>query len=196
MVYRSFRVVVLAALCPSSLGIECYRARSALPIASHCQDLIGAIDYLSRMPGQDNIRTWGARLPTTPDSMNLPQVYWIGGRGPETCAVHVDVDPLQYFAVDSFTQGSVSLTAAKIQVSCLVKQGLLGLDYPNGAKHVFVKLVRTDAPFALKLLGSYEVRNVSLPNSTDILQVATRDIVSSSERLLVSNGSISPTSQE
>ncbi len=183
--------LVLATLYPSSLGTECFHARRALPIVSHCRDIIQAIEDLSRMPGENQLRAWGRDLPTTPDTMKIPKIYWIGGRGPVTCAVHVDVNPLDATAVESFTQRSVALSAGRVMDKCLVRQALIGLDYPLGAEHIYAMIVRTDAPLGLELPRGHDTQNVSLPNSTYVLQIATGDVAISSQGPSTNIGSAS-----
>ena len=178
-------LVVLATLYPSSLGTECFHARRALPIISHCQDLVDGIFYLSHMPGEDNLREWGWRLPTSVNTEHLPKIYWIVDRGPTTCAVHVDVSPVNHFSVDSFRQSDVGMAAARVVDNCLMRQRLLGLDYPHGSHHVYAMVVRTDAPFGLKLPGTYSVQNVSLPDSTRVLQIASGDATMSGGKFIV-----------
>lgn len=82
--------VVLSSIYRVAMSTECLHARSALPIVHHCQDLTDAIAYLSRLPNENNLRAWGRHLPTGPDTEKVPKVYWIVGRGPTTCAVHVE----------------------------------------------------------------------------------------------------------
>ena len=168
-----FIVSILALFYQGSQGIECYRARTAIPLAGHCQALVEAIEYLSGMPGENNVRSWGRHLPTTPQTMKVPKVYWIGGRGPDTCAVHVDVRSTDLFAVDSFRQSDVARSATRVVAACLVRQLKLGLDYPTELEHVYVKIVRSDAPFLMRSFGKYSDENVSLPDSGEVLHIAT-----------------------
>lgn len=82
--------VVLSTIYGVALSTECFHARSALPIIRECQELTDAIAYLSRLPNENNVKAWGRHLPTGPDTEKVPKVYWIVGRGPRTCAVHVE----------------------------------------------------------------------------------------------------------
>ncbi len=87
------------------------------------------------------------------------------------------MNPTNPFAVDSFRQRSVGLAAERVVDRCIIRQGLLGLDWPSPAERVYAKIVRTDAPGPLMSLGALEVqKNVSLPNTTSVLQVATGNI--------------------
>ena len=188
-------LLLLLFLLPRSLQTECYHARSALPILLHCEELAEAIDYLSRRPGENDIMAWGRRLPTTRHTQKLPKVYWISGRGPSTCAIHIDVNPTDYFAVDSFNQSRVASCASRVVQQCLAQQGLLGLDYPTAEEHVYVKVVRSDSPMLLDTLGAHEVENVALPDSMNVLHVASKDVMIRAVDRLSSNISASLSNQ-
>ena len=82
------------------------------------------------------------------------------------------INPCHTFAFDFFKQDSVGLAAERVVDQCLVN-GLTGLDWPSAEQHVYAKIVRTDAPFDLLSLGKINVQNMSLPNATTILQMAT-----------------------
>lgn len=73
--------VVLHTLCEIAFSTECFHARSALPTIRDCEDLTDAIAFLSRLPNENNVTTWGRRLPTGPYIQSLPQDYSIVGRG-------------------------------------------------------------------------------------------------------------------
>lgn len=97
----SLLTVVVMYCIYGALSTECFHARSALPIVHECQDLTQAIAYLSRLPNENNVKAWGRRLPTGPETQNVPKVYWIVGRGPKTCAVHVECVILELSLPDS-----------------------------------------------------------------------------------------------
>ena len=121
----------------------CTSARHLLPTISDCKDIAEAVSWLSRMPEENNMKAWGRRLPTTPDTQKVPKVFWISGRGPTTCAIHVDVDAYDTFAVDDFRLSDVALAAEDVIDQCLVAKSKIGLAYPAGADgHVHAK-VRT-----------------------------------------------------
>lgn len=189
MVQSLFIFLVLTILYQISLGTECFHARAALPVSFHCQDLIEAIAYLSRIPGENDVRSWGRRLPTELHTMKVPKSYWIAGRGPSTCAVHVDVNPANLFAVDSFRQSDVGQSAARVVENCLIRQRLIGLDYPTELKHVYVKVVRSDSPLTLGISGTHHVESILLPDTAGVLHIATGDVVISSGGRTTSNSS-------
>ena len=89
------------------------------------------------------MKVWGRELPTTLDTQKVPKVFWISGRGPTTCAIHVDVDAYSPFAVDSFRVSDVASAAEEVIAQCLVPARKVGLAYPAGVDgHVYAK-VRT-----------------------------------------------------
>lgn len=168
--------LILATLCMKSLEIECFHARSALPYISHCQDLNNAIAWLARMPGENDVRAWGRHLPTTAETQKIPKLYFIDGPAiSTTCTVKVDVDRTDSFAVDSFRLSDVAAASARVVDDCLVRQRLIGLDYPSEAGHVYVKIMRTDAPGELKLPRRFDMQNLSLPNSASVLHIVSGD---------------------
>lgn len=153
--------------------MECLLPPGALPIVRHCQDLTDAIAYLSRLPEENNLKTWGRRLPSTANSQKVPKIYWIVGRGPTTCAVHVDVNADDTFAVDTFRVKAVGLATERVVSRCLVGQRKIGLEYPSGGQHVYAKVVRTDSPFFLDFLGDANVERVPLLSGRGVLKSAT-----------------------
>ena len=121
----------------------CTSAPSLLPTINDCKDIAEAISWLSRMPDENNMKAWGRRLPTTLDTQNVPKVVWLSGRGPTTCAIHVDVDAYDTFAIDDFRLSDVALAAKDVIDQCLIAKRKVGLAYPAGADgHVHAK-VRT-----------------------------------------------------
>ena len=90
------------------------------------------------------MKEWGRELPTTLDTQKVPKVFWISGRGPTTCAIHVDVDAYNPTAVDSFRFSDVASAAEEVIAQCLVRPNRkIGLAYPSGVDgHVYAK-VRT-----------------------------------------------------
>lgn len=97
---RSYSTLITALSCLISIShaMECLPPRGNLPTVRDCRDLTDAIAYLARLPGENNLKTWGRRLPSTPDTQKVPKIYWIVGRGPTTCAVRT------YFSDSSLPQ--------------------------------------------------------------------------------------------
>lgn len=119
----------------------CTAARGLLPTISDCNELIEAITWLSRIPGENNMKAWGRRLPTSLDTQKVPKVFWISGRGPTTCAIHIDVDPYDLWAVDDFRLADVATVGEEVVAQCLSAKNKVGLAYPAGADgHVHAKV--------------------------------------------------------
>ena len=78
------------------------------------------------------MKAWGRRLPTTFDTQKVPKVFWISGRGPTTCAVHVDVDAYDLWAVDDFRLADVASAGEEVVAQCLSPRRMVGLAYPAG----------------------------------------------------------------
>ncbi|CAF9930353.1 hypothetical protein IMSHALPRED_008149 [Imshaugia aleurites] len=155
----------------------CTTAPSLLPTVSDCNDLTGAINWLSSLPGENTMKAWGRRLPTTDDTQKVPKVFWIAGRGPTTCAIHVDVDSYDLWAVDDFRLRDVATAAEEVVAQCLVAKSKVGLAYPAGPDgHVHAKVVRTDSPFALESFNQSDVQRFAMPGTVETLQVASVDL--------------------
>lgn len=119
-------------LYAASWAAICTSARSILPIIRDCQDITEAVSLLSRIPGENTMKAWGRQLPTTPDTEKVPKVFWISGRGPTTCAIHMDVDAYDTWAVDFFRLSDVASAADEVISQCLVAKSKVGLAYPAG----------------------------------------------------------------
>ena len=125
-----------------SQAVVCIRAPALLPTVSDCTTIVEAIGWLSRMHGENTMRAWGRRLPTTADTQKVPKVFWISGRGPTTCAVHVDVDAYHPWAVDDFRLSDVAAAGEQVVAQCLISRGKIGLAYPAGMDgHVYAKVI-------------------------------------------------------
>lgn len=131
------------AIYTHSQAAICTDSRGPLPTIKDCKDIVEAVTYLSRLPGENAKKAWGRQLPTTPDTEKLPKVFWISGRGPITCAIHVDVDAYDTWAVEDFRMSDVASAAEEVIATCLVPRRKVGLAYPAGADgHVHAR-VRT-----------------------------------------------------
>lgn len=153
LLFASFTIFTLsqAAICTAAPGL--------LPTMSDCNDLIEAIDSLSRLPGENTMRAWGRRLPTTLDTQKVPKVFWIAGRGPTTCAIHVDVDAYNPWAVDDFRLADVAAAGQEVVTQCLIGKGKVGLAYPAGIDgHVHAKV---------RVLGGRLICLTVLPRTLD-----------------------------
>ena len=123
----SFTVYALsqAAICTSSSG--------PLPRVKDCREIAEAVALLSRLPGENEKKAWGRNLPNTDISQRIPKVFWISGRGPRTCAIHVDVDAYDPLAVDEFRLSDVAAAGEEVINQCLLPpRRKVGLVYPAG----------------------------------------------------------------
>ena len=123
-----------------SQAVVCIRPPALLPTVNDCTTIVEAISWLSRMPGENTMKAWGRNLPTTLDTQKVPKVFWISGRGPTTCAVHVDVDAYVPWAVDDFRVSDVATVGGQVLAECLVARSKIGLAYPAGVDgHIYAK---------------------------------------------------------
>lgn len=148
LLFASFTIFIRsqAAICTNAPGL--------LPTISDCNDLTDAIRGLSRLPGENNMRAWGRRLPTTLDTQKVPKIFWIAGRGPTTCAVHMDVDAYDLWAVDDFRLGDVASAAEEVVAQCLSAKSKVGLAYPAGVDgnvHAKVRGLEEDLSIRLSI---------------------------------------------
>ena len=122
---------LLASLCTVAQCLRCIPPPGAPPTFPDCRDLTNAIAYASRLPGENVLKSWGRNLPTTPDTVRLPRIYWLRNQGPTTCAVHVDVSAEDYFAVDEFKLEDVGAAAERVVAQCLMRLSQIGFSYPG-----------------------------------------------------------------
>lgn len=140
LLYASFTILKYsqAAICTNSRG--------PLPTVKDCKDIVEAVTYLSSLPGENVRKAWGRQLPTTYHTEKLPKVFWISGRGPITCAINVDVDAYDTWAVEDFRVSDVASAAKGVVDECLVPRRKVGLAYPAGADglvHARVRAIST-----------------------------------------------------
>ena len=133
---------ILFSTCALCRGAICTSPRGLLPYVRDCGEIAEAVTWLSRLPGENKMKAWGRGLPTTDESENVPKVYWLSGRGPTTCAIHVDVDAYNPLGIDNFRLSDVASAAEQVIAQCLVAKSKLGLAYPAGADGVVHAKVR------------------------------------------------------
>ena len=119
-----------------------------LPRTSDCNDLVSAIDYVASFPSELQPKTWGRVVPDTPTTQSLPKIYYYDAPGPvhSTCAVEVDVDPEDVWAVEVFTLKRVEVAAGSIVDKCLEDNRLVGLATLGKGGKVQARIMRTDRP--------------------------------------------------
>ncbi|KAL8722662.1 MAG: hypothetical protein Q9225_000894 [Loekoesia sp. 1 TL-2023] len=164
--------ILLFAL-PFSLSLDCYPppVGGQLPILAHCDDLVAALFYGSRLPHQDDAKTWGRGLPSDLHTESLPKLYWLAGRGPQTCAINLDADPLHPDARETFRLRAVAIGAARIEEVCLKNRREIGRDHLGPTGLVVAKLVRSEVPNMLRITRGKKV--LTIPGVGELME-ATR----------------------
>lgn len=127
-------------------GYTCLQSTTPLPPFRDCRIIIAGLEWVSAQPLERNPRDWGRAIPSTKTTEPLPRYFMIQGRKPPNeCAVQLDVDPIDYYAVDTFSLAAVAQAARVVYWGCLVGKGMVGLEYPNlNQKRVWAKLIRLD----------------------------------------------------
>ncbi|KAL9593443.1 MAG: hypothetical protein Q9219_007554 [cf. Caloplaca sp. 3 TL-2023] len=131
-----------------SLSWTCFSPPHLLPTRRDCAALLIGLEYLSTRPPDAGIKRWSRHLPTTPNTENLPRLYYIVDEeeAPATCAVIVDVaEGRDTSVVDVFGLVDVVRVAKVVYRECLHRRNEVGLEFP-GEHGVAAKLVRVDGP--------------------------------------------------
>ena len=118
---------VLSPQCILSRRLVCFSPAGALPNPLHCRELIAALTYIARGPEGDRLLSWGRHLPESDETQNLPVRYYVQRREPQTCAVWVDVNHGDLFAIDRFKLSDVISVAQNIIVRCLIAENEIGM---------------------------------------------------------------------
>ncbi|KAI4235950.1 MAG: hypothetical protein L6R40_006318 [Gallowayella cf. fulva] len=140
--------IILLLTIPFTVSLDCYPPPrgTKIPILDHCQELVHALHYASRLPPNEHAKEWGRGLPSTDFTEYLPKVYWLPGRGPQSCALSIDVDPLYPDAKEVFKLGDIAVAGTRIVNLCLIGRREIGRDFLGRTGKVTAKLVRTDTP--------------------------------------------------
>ncbi|KAL8989115.1 MAG: hypothetical protein Q9169_008428 [Polycauliona sp. 2 TL-2023] len=151
----SLLILILLSILPFTSPLDCYAppARTQLPIVDHCQELVYALLYASRLPHKNDPKTWGRGLRSTDFTEYLPKVYWLPGRGPRSCAVNLDVDPLHPEAREMFRLSDIATATIRMVNICLIGRREVGRDVLGSGGRVWAKLVRTDGPILVRGVG-------------------------------------------
>lgn len=123
--YRGLLLTVAFCLYSTSLAVECFSG--VLPDFMDCQILISTLFYLSRMPGQNDPKEYGRTVQSDMYSEKIPKLYYLHGPEEYNCAILVDVDAADYYAVDTFRIEDLAVVGNTVFVNCLLSQGKLGL---------------------------------------------------------------------
>ena len=141
-------IIALLSVLPWTKAYYCTPPRSLLPTPKDCHELIDALESLSRLPPFNAAKTWSRNVEDTVTTQQLPKDYWVQGRGPSTCAIHIDIVPYGNInAEDSFDLRSVANAGEIVIEQCLVRRRNLGTEYPGRKENIQVRIVRTDAPW-------------------------------------------------
>ncbi|KAL8676917.1 MAG: hypothetical protein Q9186_006614 [Xanthomendoza sp. 1 TL-2023] len=140
-------LLLLLLAIPFTLSLDCYPPPSGtqLPLLDHCQELVYALTYASQNPRENIPKEWGRGLPSTDFTEYLPKQYWLPGRGPQTCALSLDADPLHPNAREVFKLEDIAHAARRIVNICLIRRQI-GRDFLGRTGQVVAKLRRTDSP--------------------------------------------------
>ena len=171
-----FPILILLTV-PFTLSLDCYPApiRGQLPILDHCQELVYALTYASRLPPNLKAKEWGRGLRSTDFTEHLPKVYWLPGRGPQTCAISLDVDPLYPEAREVFKLADIAFAGTRIIHLCLISRRQVGSDPLGPTNRVIAKLVRTDAPMIIRAaLREGRPQSVEVPGIGELVWVDGR----------------------
>jgi hypothetical protein len=167
-------------LLPLTHTYTCTPTPHLLPRPTDCHSLIDALTLLSSSPPYNTPKLWSRLVEDTDSTLKLPKDYWLQGRGPETCAVHIDVVGSDHHNQarneegggggggggrgdwraenDTFTLGSVANVMEIVVEQCLVRRRELGWGCPGVKGAVGARVVRTDAPWLRR--GVRRVRRV------------------------------------
>jgi len=136
-------------LLPLTHTYTCTPTPHLLPRPTDCHSLIDALTLLSSSPPYNTPKLWSRLVEDTDSTLKLPKDYWLQGRGPETCAVHIDVVGSDHHNQarneeggggggggrgdwraenDTFTLGSVANVMEIVVEQCLVRRRELGGD--------------------------------------------------------------------
>ncbi|KAL8737704.1 MAG: hypothetical protein Q9181_001422 [Wetmoreana brouardii] len=102
------------------------------------------------MPHVNEPKTYGRGLRSEGAMESLPKVYWLGGLGPNTCAVHLDADNHFPDAHETFRFQDLALAARKAVNVCLEGRRCLGSDSLGFTHHVIANIVRAPPPLSLQ----------------------------------------------
>ncbi|KAL9606009.1 MAG: hypothetical protein Q9179_000797 [Wetmoreana sp. 5 TL-2023] len=166
--------LVLLFILHIALSLRCYPppAGNHLPTLGHCQELVLRMLHASFMPHVNEPKTYGRGLQNEGAMESLPKIYWLGGLGPSTCAVHLDADNNFPDARETFRFQDLALAARKTVNVCLEGRRYLGSDSLGFTHHVVAKIVR--APSALWLQSSEGLKVLSaVPEKGELLATNT-----------------------
>lgn len=153
-IYASLILAITLLSTPiTAVSMICYSPTSLLPLTSDCDALMRALVFISHLPSESSPKTWGRRLHDTASTQSLPKILYYHEEhtpGFSTCAVEVDVNPTDVWAVETFTLARVAFAAESIVHKCLDDNRLVGLATLGQTGKVQARIFRTNRP----LVGS------------------------------------------
>jgi len=198
MVYTYSPLLLPLLLLPLTHTYTCTPTPHLLPRPTDCHSLIDALTLLASSPPYNTPKLWSRLVEDTESTLKLPKDYWLQGRGPETCAVHIDVVGPDHnnqkagnggggggggeggggggrggwrAENDTFTLGSVANVLEIVVEQCVVRRRELGWGCPGLKGAVGARVVRTDAPWLRR--GVRSVRRVGEVEKGVVLWEAT-----------------------
>ena len=112
-------------LYSTSSALECYTG--SLPHLPDCQILVAAVYQLSDLPGQNDPKEYGRTMQSDRYSEKIPKVYYLSGPENYNCALYIDVELPDFYAVDTFRLSDLARAANTVYSVCLVNMGKLGM---------------------------------------------------------------------
>ena len=122
--FQEFLLTITFCLYSTSSALECYSG--PLPELADCQVLIGALYAWSRMPGQNDPKEYGRTMQSDRYSEKIPKMFYLEGPEDYNCALFVDVEVIDYYAVDTFRLQDLAWAADAVFAVCLVTETKLG----------------------------------------------------------------------
>ncbi len=123
--YQEFLLTVTFCLYSTSLATECFSGD--LPSIQDCQILVMTLYRLAHMPGQDEPKEYGRTMETDIYSEKIPKSYFLDGPENYNCAIYLDVNADDYYAVDTFRLEDIAVAANTVLGHCIIARGQLGL---------------------------------------------------------------------
>lgn len=165
-----FIPILLLAMLPCSMSLNCYDHPIDIPLPQlfHCYELIRAINILARHPDHSKEKIWGRGLPSNARTENIPKtyIYAPAGRGPLTCALDLDADPLHPHAREIFRLQAVATAGSRIVDTCLAARSQIGRAPVGPTGSVFAKIARSESPVLLQVAG---VDSITIPGRGTLL---------------------------
>ena len=125
LIFHECLLTITFCLFSTSSALQCYTG--SLPNLQHCQILLDALYQLSHIPGQNDPKEYGRTMQTDRYSEKIPRVYYLAGPENYNCALYIDVEITDFYAVDTFRLEDLARAASTIFNVCLVNLGKLGM---------------------------------------------------------------------